>query len=501
MPDTTPHIAVMDIGKTNKKVLIYDYSLNLLDVAYGNFPEYVDGRIHYEDVESTFKWLRKQLKQFSSTYHIQAISISTHGATAMGIDANGDLAVPPVAYTTEVAPSFREEFYETFGRREKLQQETATPEVGELVNLAKLLFFMKKQWPQQYEKIETVLNYPQYIGFLFTGQIGVEPTYLGCHSYLYDFQNNTYSDVAVKLGLADKLPWPLRSPWETLGTVKPDIANETGLPESCLVTLGVHDSNAALLPYLVKGYDNFVLNSTGTWCVAMRPAQQVTFQQEELGKLVLYNLDVFGRPVKTSIFMGGLEHDTYLSILKNIHGRDDTPEPDLRRLEQILREKRHFIFPSVLQDTGIFPNARARVVDGDKEYPLEDIQAGSSIPPMFNDYEFAYTVLTLSLAIQTKTALDMIGFQGNEYIFTEGGFRKNPLYNTLISALFPHAVPCLTKLDEASAFGAAILAKAALEQGHPADAADCFEIDMRRLSPPERLPGLNEYVEAFQANV
>ncbi len=494
------HIAVIDIGKTNKKVLIYDDQLNVVDTAYRTFEEVVDGNVHFEPIEGMKRWFKETLKEFTGHYDIRALSVTTHGATAMAIKKGGSLAVPPVAYTTEAGEGFRKNFYEMFGDPVALQKETATAEIGSLVNVAKKVFFWKTHYPEEFESIQTILNYPQYWGYVFTGKTGAEPTYTGCHTYLYDFTAKKYSSVAQKLGIVDKLPGEIRQSWEVLGTVRPDIANETGLSTKCIVTMGIHDSNSSLLPFLVKGFDNFALNSTGTWCVAMHPAKDVTFETNELGKLVFYNLDTFFNPVKTSIFMGGLEFETYSELLQQINGRSDFPsyDPDLYR--SVISRATQFIVPSVVKGTGIFPDAAPRVIDGTEEFGLEEIRNGSRVPVFFKDYERAHAVLAASLAIQTKTALEMVGFQGDGSIFTEGGFRKNDSYNALLSSLFTSGNCYLTRLEEATAFGAALLGKAALDGTTPEESKDLFTIEQIPVGA-EKIQGMDIYAEKFMTMV
>jgi sugar (pentulose or hexulose) kinase len=491
------HIAVIDIGKTNKKVLIFDENLQLIDSAYQAFDEIIEGDIHLEQTTAAFTWFKKQLHSFAQTYDIACLSVTTHGATVMCIDRAGQLATPPVAYTTEASEDFRREFYETFGNREDLQRTTATAEIGSMINLGKLLFFLKKTYPTDFAKIDKILNYPQYFGYLFTGQIGADPTYMGCHSYLYDFSKKAYSDVAGKLGILDKLPAKIQKSWEVLGTVTPEISQETGLSEDCLVTMGIHDSNSSLLPYLVKGYQNFVLNSTGTWCVAMHPTDTVSFQQDELGKLVFFNLDAFFNPVKTSIFMGGLEFGTYKGILSDLHQSDRFPEFDPEIYRELIAKRECFILPSVVKGTGIFPDALPQVIENGQSYSLADIQNGSRCPELFQNYERTFATLILSLVLQTKSALEMVGFDGQGTIFTEGGFRNNRAYNALLASIYPNARTATTKMAEATAFGAAILGKAALDGTSPMETASCFEIEIMDVPEKPSFPGFAEYEAEF----
>lgn len=496
MAERESALAVIDIGKTNKKVLIYDRSLRVLDSAYRSFDEFEKDGIRYEDVENAYDWILGQLGTFASTYRIEAISVTTHGATVMCVDREGNLAVPPVAYTTEAGEAFREEFFREFGAPEQLQQETATAEVGSLINAGKLLRFLQKTWPNDFAKVDRVLYYPQYFGYRLTGNAGAEPTYTGCHTYLYDPRNKRPSSVARKLGVVDKMPSTISKSWEVLGTVTPEVAERTGIPADCVVTMGIHDSNSSLVPYLVKGYDNFVLNSTGTWCVAMHPTDRIEFAADELGKLVFYNLDAFFNPVKTSIFMGGQEFETYNKVLEGIHGPTDFPDFDPELFRRVVRERTLFVLPSVVKGTGIFPDARPRVIEGDREFPLADIQSGAAVPDFFQDRTLTDAVLVLSLALQTKAALNIAGYDGTGTVFTEGGFRHNSRYNPILASLYPRGTCCLTELQEATAFGAAMLAKSALDGTDPTALKDDFAIETKAVAPID-IPGLDAYANAF----
>lgn len=494
MPEN--YIAVVDAGKTNKKVLIYDLSLNCVDSVYKNFDEFEEAGVIYEDLENMTLWIKDQLKIFANKYKIKAISVTTHGAFAVGIDAKGNLAVPPVAYTTDAGEDFRKDFFATFGDPHTLKRATGTTEIGSLINVGKLIYFWKKKWPEQFMNIWKILNMPQFFGYQFTGQIGAEPTYIGCHSYLYNPLEKKYSGVANKLGVIDLLPEKISKSWENLGTISPQFQAETGLPSDCLVTMGIHDSNASLLPYLVKGFKNFVLNSTGTWCVAMHPTNNSEFKDEEMDAAVFFNIDAFQQPVKTSIFKGGTEFETYQEILKDING--DGPEPTLDDglYKDIISEKKLFILPSVDKGLGIFPLAEPGTVENGVKIDLATLQSGKSIPEFFNDFKTGLAVLNLSLAIQTYYALKMVGFDGEGTVFIEGGFRNNIPYLKLLGALFPKATISLTKMEEATAFGSAILAKAALDKVSPEMTAKEFEIEITTVETPE-IPDIMDYVVEF----
>lgn len=489
------HIAVFDVGKTNKKLIIYDENLRPVDSATEQFDEYIDKGIRFERIDEINSWFLYTLKQFASRYPIGSVTAATHGGTFVCIDEEGQIAVPLVAYTTEPEESFHEEFYTRFGTPDTLQAETATAPMGSLVNPAKNIYFLQKTYPEEFSKVKWIINYPQYFGYLLSGKVGAEPTYVGCHSFLWEHRKMEWSRVTRELGVLDKMPARLSNTWDVLGTVTPEIAEQTGLAPDTIVTMGVHDSNASLLPYIIKSDEEFVLNSTGTWCVMMHPAKDVVFAEEEIGKMIFYNLDVYAHPVKTSILMGGLEFETWSELMKNCCGEQTFPAFQPEVYNRVIREKKLFILPSVQKGTGQFPDSEPRVYDGDTAVTLDEVRNGS-IPSFFRDFSTAYAVLNLSLAIQSKLALERAGMEDGMDLFTEGGFRKNPDYNALISAMFPNTNVYLTNLEEATAFGAALLGKAGLENKKPEAFAGLFEIEKIPVTAGE-FSGLEEYSKRF----
>lgn len=490
-------IAVLDVGKTNKKTIIYDPDVRIVESVYKTFEPVEQDGIPVEDLAAIEEWFLAQLAEFGKKYPIRIVSVTTHGATFVCVGEDGTPSVPVVDYTYEPGGSFHEDFYRLVGDKNELQRTTATLELKALINPAKGIYFAQKRFPKQFEKTKHILLYPQYYGYRLTGNPAADYTYAGCHTYLWNFGTMSWSSVADKLGVRELLPSDVRRPYEVLGTISAEVAEKTGLEPSTKVTLGVHDSNASLLPYLVKKTEDFVLNSTGTWCVAMHPMEKVEFAADEIGKSVFYNISPLANPVKTSILMGGLEFETYTELLKALH--DDAPFPEFEEevYRKVIAEKRMFIMPGVVQGSGQFPDAVTGAIEDGEFYDLEALRSGRR-PAFFNDYAVAYAVLNLSLAIQTKVALERVGLAPGVSLFTEGGFRNNPDYNKLLTAFFPRSQVALTNIDEATSFGGALIAKSAHETIEPESLGERFEIETKPV-PKATFEGLEEYEEAFYA--
>ncbi|MDR1306794.1 MAG: carbohydrate kinase, partial [Treponema sp.] len=316
-------IAVIDIGMTNKKAALYDDALRQLDAKYRTFePKVVDG-LPAHDLDAMEEWFTGALKEFAAKYPVKAIAVSTHGATFVCLGKDGKPALPCLYYTHEPGDDFYDRFYRRFGSPEALQERTGTPAFRAMINPAKGIFFAQEQFPDAFKNVAAVLPYPQYWGSRFTGKMGTESTYMGNHTYLWDQIDHTLSSVARDLGIAPLIPGGaagsaaggpggLSNSWDILGTITEEFAQKTGLSKDTIVTMGIHDSNSALLPHFAKkGERGFILNSTGTWCVIMNPVEKYGFAPDELGKVVFFNISAFGTPVKTAIFLGGQEFETW----------------------------------------------------------------------------------------------------------------------------------------------------------------------------------------------
>ena len=491
-------IAVIDIGMTNKKVAVYDDGLRQVDAQYRNFPPLMTDGLETHDLQAMEEWFVERLAAAAAAYPIRAVAVTTHGATFVCVGEDGKPCVPCVYYTHEPGDEFHERFYSLFGSREELQARTGTPAFKAMINPAKGILFAKERFPAGFARTKSLLNYPQYWGLRLTGRAGAEGTYVGCHSYLWDWKASRWSSVAEELGIAGLMPAVLKNSWDILGKISTDMSKRTGLGAGTEVVMGIHDSNSSLLPHFAKkGETGFVLNSTGTWCVIMNPVKEYGFSADELGKVVFFNLSAFRTPVKTAIFLGGQEFETWSKLLMDINGRTDLPFYSKELYDAVLARKDEFILPELTAGSGQFPGSKPRVRDGGSDFSFPEIKAGTRIPPCFRDYERGIAVLRISLVMQTLVALERAGLEEGKEVFTEGGFRKNEAYNALLSAALPGNRVALTDIAEATALGAAMTAKMGLTGGKLSDLAKDFEVEYKEV-PKRVIPALAAYRASWE---
>ncbi len=488
-----PLVAVLDLGKSNKKVVLVDDRLGIVASRSAAFPATLtaDG-ILVEQVDAIFAWFLAQLRELGREYPIAALAVSTHGATIACLAADGRPAVPVVAYETDLGEAASRdldaEFYRQCGPLERLQDETGTCDLPLLINPAKQILFLQRRFPRDWARTTTILTYPSYWGWRFTGQRAAEPTYTFNHSFLHDIRTRRPSSAAVKLGCVPHLDLPMRRPWDRLGTLSAEVQAATGLGP-LPVAVGIHDSNAALLPYLLtRGDRDFCLNSTGTWCVAMHRVKHVHYGKGELGQKIIFNVDALGSLVKTSFLMGGMDYQLYHGL---IGGGD--PGCDAARLAAALARTGDAILPGAFASQ--FPRcAGGALVDG-AVVPLTELKTGAR-PGFLADPTLAHDLLNVSLALQSEVAIRRTGVKDGTAIFIEGGFRQNAAFLAVLAALFPQNPIACTSLAEATACGTALLGHALVAGCEPQALADRIVIDEIPVARVE-LPGLAAYRAAW----
>jgi hypothetical protein len=236
----------------------------------------------------------------------------------------------------------------------------------------------------------------------------------------------------------------------------------------------------------------------------MNPVKEYRFAPDELGKVVFFNISAFGKPIKTSIFQGGQEFETWSKVLMDIHKRDDLPPYNKELYLRVLREKKAFLTPELTAGTGQFPESKPRVVEDGRTYHFADFVRDSSfpekLPACFKNYEVGFALLRISLVMQSLTAFERIGLLPGLEVFTEGGFRKNEAYNILLSSALKDNSVFLTDIAEASAFGAAMTAKMALTGQGLSELSKDVEVEYQEV-PKADIPEIFSYRTAWLEQV
>ncbi len=296
-------IAIFDIGKTNKKVFLFNKEYRVVYEHAERLEETVDeDGDACENINLLRSFVLNTLKRLQSMepFRICAINFSTYGASFVWVDEQGICLGPLYNYLKPFPPNMQESLYEQYGGIEKVSLETASPVLGSL-NSGMQLFRMSKEQPSLFEKAKFALHLPQYISSLLTKSFYSDITSIGCHTALWNFSNMQYHPWVEQEGIASKLA-PILS------------SSHAVQVENIPVGIGLHDSSAALIPYLLQFKEPFVLISTGTWSISLNPFNDHPLTIEELQQDCLCYLSFEGKPVKASRLFLGPEYEKGVDI-------------------------------------------------------------------------------------------------------------------------------------------------------------------------------------------
>ena len=292
-------VAVLDIGKTNVKLALFDEGRLLWEKSAPNRirpgPPYP-----HEDVESAWDFFLDALREAGRAHQIGAIVPTAHGA-AGALIGETDLAAPVMDYEFTGVDAIEPDY----ARLRPPFSESLSPNVPAGLNLGRQLAYQKWRCPDLFAKAKHFVGYPQYWAWRLSGVAASEVTSLGAHTDLWAPRQGQVSSLVKALGVERLLP-PLRRAFDPLGPIRPDIAAATGLAPDTPVFCGVHDSNASLLPYLVSRQAPFTVLSTGTWVILM--CVGLSLDQLDPRDDTLANVDALGRPTACGRFMGGREY-------------------------------------------------------------------------------------------------------------------------------------------------------------------------------------------------
>src|SRR5450759_2234142 len=308
-------IAIYDIGKTNKKLILFNDDFKIVSEIEEKFAEIQDDDgFECDDIEHIENWIKESLTSLvvSDKYEIKAVNFTTYGATLVYLDENGNRLTPVYNYLKPIDEKIPEGLYKRYGGRDEFCRRTASPALG-MLNSGLQTLWLKTIKPDIFAKTKHVLHFPQYLSYLITGKTYSEHTSIGCHTALWDFDNMKYHPWIKMYGL--NLPDPV--PVETLNEV-------TIEGKKIQVGIGIHDSSASLAPYFSGSDGKFLLISTGTWCINMNPFNTEKLTAEQLDKDCLCYMSVTRQPVKSSrLFLGHLHETAVKQITDHFNKPDD----------------------------------------------------------------------------------------------------------------------------------------------------------------------------------
>ena len=424
--------AVFDIGKTNKKFFLFDEDYQEVYREYIRFEQIQDeDGFPTENLEELQKWLKEVFDRIlkSEEYNIQAINFSSYGASFVHLDENGETVAPLYNYTKQIDEKLIDSFYQKYGPEKEFSKQTGSPKSG-MLNSGMQLYWLKHTKPELFEKIRYSLHLPQYLSYIFTGIPVSEYTSIGCHTTLWDYKEKDYHNWVYKEGINKILP--------------PIVSTETSINmnyngKRIKIGVGIHDSSAALLPYVRSIKKPFILVSTGTWSIALNPHNTEILNETEVENGCINYMRINGKPVKSSRIFLGNEYKEQINELSKHY-----------RVPQDYHKSISFNYDVYFEITKDFePLFRWKSIED------ENMPAETKLP--YDCFDHAYHHLMIQLVqLQVKSIKTAAGDQEVYKLYVDGGFTDNDVYIQLLSHYLRDMTLRTTNASLGSALGAAI---------------------------------------------
>jgi sugar (pentulose or hexulose) kinase len=425
---------IYDIGKTNKKLLVFSEK-GIVRKEYNiQFDELVDeDGFPCDDIAQISNWVRSMYHELKKdiSVTIKAINFATYGASFLHVDASGKVLTPLYNYLKPLPDTITKQFLAKHFDHEAtlFALNTASPYMG-MLNSGLQLYWLKHTQQKLWQNIQYSLHLPQYFHYLFTQQPTSDYTSIGCHTGLYNVNNKQYHPWVFAENITEKLP--------------PTTTKISYNSDGVAVGTGLHDSSAALIPYIEKYKTPFILISTGTWCIHLNPFNTEPLTTEELSKDCLCYLKVDGNPVKASRIFLGKEH-----------------EMQCKKIAAFFDVADNFYNDAYLEPVECTPFV-AEHMQGSGPRPQSP--TGSWNVATYSSANQAYNALMQGLTLLQKESLDLIDETTIDTFYIDGGFSANTLFKYYLQKLYPHKKIESVAFHQATALGTFLYTKSLLEK-------------------------------------
>lgn len=446
--------AILDIGKTNAKLLLSDaadgrvvWSAERPAKCPPRHPRVPCRELNSAGLKA---WLLPTLAKAARIGPIDCVVPIAHGAALVVIGPGGEVLAAP-DYEDEALATHRADYT----RLRDDYAETLSPHLPLGLNLGQQLLHLEREAPALLTGARAILTWPQYWAWWLSGVAASELTSLGSHTDLWLPRRGCFSELAVRHGWARLFP-PLRRADAVLGPIRPEIARYCGLDPACRVLCGMHDSSAS---YHALRESAETVISSGTWTIIM--ARAAALEQLQEARDMLANIDITGATVGVARAMGGRE---YASV-----AGPDAAVPTAEALAAVI-EAGAMALPSFAAG-GPFQGQKAR------------LENAAHLDPTGRA-----ALATLYLALLADEMLRLLGTNGR--IIVDGPLAGNPLFGPVLQALRPTDSVLRSRSRDGVVIAANALARG---RGQP----------LAVLSPAAglTLAGLDRYHAAWRARV
>ncbi len=418
-----------------------------------------DGKVE-QDMEQTwldtFATLQELVRQIPhAETRIKGIAITGQGSGNWLIDKQGNSVAPASLWLDARAASLVDDFRKS-PKEAKRFQIVGTGFAA--CDQAPQWLWLKQHQAEQLQQATTAFHCKDWLYFKMTGQRATDPSE-AVFSF-GDFRTGQYSEEVFELlGLQNEkhlLP-PIVNGVKTHHPLKPNIANELGIPSGVPVVLGYVDVVCSLLG---SGFYDEAVNvgcsivgSTGMHAVLKRHASQVLLNPEQTGYTMLLPIPQHFAQAQSNL-SGTINFDWILNAMMPLM-KNQGVEFSASKFYETLDEN---MMQAVSGEILFFPY----ISEAGERGPFIESSARAGFIGLNTRHDYYDMVRSIfeGLCLATKDCYQTIGELPAEIRLT-GGASKSRVLRLLLSSMLNTPVRVANR-EEAGATGAAMIAAVSL---------------------------------------
>ncbi|MEL7084634.1 MAG: FGGY-family carbohydrate kinase, partial [Cyanobacteria bacterium J06597_1] len=386
----------LDFGTSGARAIAIDPNGRIQAQARCAYPDPASTNVAF-DWQSTL-WTLLDRLPLNCRQRLQAIAIDGTSSTTLLCDSNGQPVLPPLMYNDPQARDWLP----------RLKQCAPADHItlGATSGLVKLCWLLARAG---LDEKGYGLCQADWLGFLLHGQLGVSD-YHNCLKLGYDVGDLCWPDWVRSLDvqkcvIGDYLPTVL-PPGTPVATIRPDIAECYGFPESCVINSGTTDSIAAFFASGARQFGQAVTSLGSSLAIKLLSACRV--DDNERG--------IYSHRLGESWLVGGASN-TGGAVLKHFF-----TDEELR----ILSDR---IDPAIASPLHYYP-----LLEPGERFPINDPEFLPKLTPRPDcDAEFLHGLLEGMAAIEARgyRLLATLGAPAVTQVLTAGGGAQNQVWTAI----------------------------------------------------------------------
>ncbi len=272
------YLVGVDVGTTNTKAVLFDVDSGQIRAIGSSRTTTRHPRREWSEFDADELWqtvvqsIRAAIQQCDQPERIRAISVASMGESGFPLDAQGNILYPAIAWHDQRTTAEAQWWEDTLGAERVFEITGQLP--LPMFGVNKLLW-LRNNLPQTFERIQHWLSIEDFVLWKLSGSFATDHS-IASRTMLFDQHKLDWSAFLLQHSDLPANWFPPALPSGTsIGTIRKDIAAETGLPQHTLICTGGHDHLCGALAAGIT-HASQLLESMGTASVLL--ALSDTFQ-------------------------------------------------------------------------------------------------------------------------------------------------------------------------------------------------------------------------------